>query len=75
VPSLLGLRYHAPYLHNGAARNLNQLFELHALGTGTIASTLNAAEENNLRALLLSIDGSIRTRRSDGDRFRDDKAD
>jgi mono/diheme cytochrome c family protein len=75
VPALLGLRYHAPYLHHGKARNLTQLFELHALGAGTIASTLNATQRSNLRAYLLSIDGSTRAQRSDADRFRDGIAD
>jgi hypothetical protein len=75
VPALLGLRYHAPYLHNGAARNIDRLFELHALGGGTIESTLSVGQLNNLRAYLLSIDGSTRALRSDADRFRDGIAD
>jgi hypothetical protein len=56
VPSLLGAGYHLPYLHNGAAQTLDELFNLHGLGGGTIASELNAAERADLKLFLNSID-------------------
>ena len=71
VPSLLSINYHAPYLHRGQAQTLEEVFPLHALGTGTIASTLNAAEEADLLAFLKAIDGTTDLFRSEGDDFRD----
>jgi mono/diheme cytochrome c family protein len=73
VPSLLGLRYHAPYLHNGSAANLNQVFQQHRLaGVGKIAD-LSAAEKSDLIAFLNSITGATDTvSPSDTDQFQND---
>lgn len=71
VPSLLGIGYSPPYLHHGAAATLDDLFERHGLGTGTIESTLSAAELADLKLFLNSIDGSTEPFQSDTDRFRE----
>jgi YVTN family beta-propeller protein len=74
VPSLLGINYHAPYLHRGQAQTLEEVFTLHELpaaGSATIAATLNAVEESDLLAFLKSIDGTTELFRSAGDVFRD----
>jgi YVTN family beta-propeller protein len=71
VPSLLGTAYHAPYLHNGAAQTLEDVFPLHGLGDGTIASTLSEEVRANLVVFLKGIDGSTDRLRSAGDDFRD----
>jgi YVTN family beta-propeller protein len=70
-PSLFSINYHAPYLHRGQAPTLADVFPLHALGAGTIESTLDAADEANLLAFLKSIDGTTASVRSEGDDFRD----
>jgi YVTN family beta-propeller protein len=70
-PPLLSIRYHAPYLHNGAAQTLNDVFPQHALGGGTIASTLTIPEQQDLLVFLNSIDGRTAPFRSEGDDFRD----
>jgi len=71
VPSLLGIGYHAPYLHHGAAQTLSDVFSVHTLGTGTIATTLTAAELADLTVFLRTIDGKTGTFRSQTDDFRD----
>jgi hypothetical protein len=71
VPALLGLRYHEPYFHDGSAQNLAQVFARHRLGSGTIASTLNAVQEARLRSFVLSLDGSVPSFRSATDDFRE----
>jgi hypothetical protein len=71
APSLLGLRYHEPFFHDGSARNLNQVFAKHALGAGTIATELTATQRAQLTQLLLSLDGSVPPFDSDTDRFLD----
>jgi mono/diheme cytochrome c family protein len=71
VPSLLGIGYHAPYLHHGAAQTLSEVFTLHGLEAGTIATTLSAAERADLAGFLRSIDGRTPTFRSQTDDFRD----
>ena len=71
VPSLLGTGYHAPYLHNGAAQTLEAVFPLHALGDGTIESTLSKGDRENLIVFLKAIDGRTEPLRSEGDDFRD----
>jgi hypothetical protein len=71
VPALLGLRYHEPYFHDGSAQNLRQVFNQHRLGTGTIASTLNATRRGQLTQFLLSLDGSVPPFESDTDEFLD----
>jgi YVTN family beta-propeller protein len=70
-PPLLSIRYHGPYLHNGAAQTLAAVLPLHALGAGTIASTLTAPEQQDLLLFLNSIDGRTAPFRSEGDDFRD----
>jgi len=71
VPSLLGVGYHAPYFHNGAAQTLEDVFTLHALNGGTIESQISATERGNLLEFLNSIDARTDGFRSDGDDFRD----
>jgi YVTN family beta-propeller protein len=59
VPSLLGICYHRPFLHNGSAQTLAAVFPLHQLpGGGTIQIRLNATQRMNLLDFLCSIDGS-----------------
>jgi hypothetical protein len=77
-PSLLSIRYHAPYLHRGQAQTLPAVFPLHGLGapTGfppvnTIATVLNAQQQADLLVFLNAIDGTTDHLRSDGDVFRD----
>jgi cytochrome c peroxidase len=76
VPSLLSIRYHAPYLHHGEAQTLDEVFPLHALGASgqTIASTLSSGEAADLLAFLNAIDGRTDALHSEGDKFRDDIA-
>jgi cytochrome c553 len=57
VPSLLGVGSHAPYLHHGDAQALAAVFPRHALGTGTIATTLSAQQQADLLVFLHAIDG------------------
>jgi mono/diheme cytochrome c family protein len=71
APSLLGVKYHAPYFHDGSAQTLDEVFARHALGAGTIATTLSAAERANLLAFIETIDGSTETFRSETDDFRE----
>ncbi|MEE9344568.1 MAG: hypothetical protein V3U88_03070 [Methylococcales bacterium] len=71
VPSLLGVGYHAPYFHNGAAQTLEDVFTLHALNDGTIESQISATERGNLLEFLNSIDARTDGFRSEGDDFRD----
>ena len=70
VPSLLGVSYHAPYLHNGAAQTLEDLFDQHPLGAGTIATALAQVDQRDLLAFLRSIDGKTDQLPSDSDHFR-----
>ncbi len=71
VPSLLDVRYHAPYFHDGSAPTLNDVFETHKLGAGTIATQLNATQRQNLLKLLNALDTTITPFRSEADDFRD----
>jgi len=71
VPSLLGIRFHAPYFHNGAAQTLTDVFAQHGFGGGTIATTLSAAQRANLLDFLNSLDGRTPIQQSDGDIFKD----
>lgn len=71
VPSLLGIRFHAPYFHDGAAQTLTDVFAQHGLGGGTIATTLNAGQQANLLDFLNSLDGRTPIQQSDGDIFKD----
>ena len=78
-PSLLSINFHAPFLHNGAAETLEEVFPLHGLGpqgttfppTTTIANTLTLQQQADLLVFLKSIDGTTVPFRSDGDDFRD----
>jgi len=70
VPSLLGIGFHAPYFHNGAAQTLTDVFAQHGLGGGTIATTLGGAQAN-LLDFLTSLDGRTPIQQSDGDIFKD----
>ena len=71
VPSLLGVGYHAPYLHHGEAQTLDEVFPLHGLGTGTIATTLTVQQQADLLVFLNAIDGTTDPLRSAADDFRD----
>jgi hypothetical protein len=74
VPSLLGIGYTAPYLHNGKARTIERVFELHQLGNDpndTIASVLSGQQVDNLELFLNSIDGSTAPFDSETDEFLD----
>ena len=70
VPSLLGIGFHAPYFHNGAAQTLTEVFAQHGLGGGTIASTVGGAQAS-LLDFLTSLDGRTPIQQSDGDIFKD----
>jgi YVTN family beta-propeller protein len=70
VPSLLGIGFHAPYFHNGAAQTLTDVFAQHGLGGGTIATTLGGAQAS-LLDFLTSLDGRTPIQQSDGDIFKD----
>ena len=60
VPSLLGVAYHAPYLHDGSAATLEEVFDRHRLpqsGGQPISSVISDADDlEYLKAFLLSID-------------------
>jgi YVTN family beta-propeller protein len=71
VPSLLGVGYHAPYLHHGGAQTLGEVFPLHALGPGTIATMLTVQQQADLLVFLNAIDGTTDIMRSAADDFRD----
>lgn len=71
VPSLLGVNYTAPYFHHGAAQTLDEVVEQHALGAGTIESTLSSTEVQDLLTFLRALDGATETFRSATDDFRD----
>ncbi|MGC1951888.1 MAG: beta-propeller fold lactonase family protein [Gammaproteobacteria bacterium] len=71
VPALLGVGYHAPYFHNGAAQNFDDVFALHVLDGGTIEQVLGEGDRANLKAFLATIDGRTAPLRSEGDEFRD----
>lgn len=69
APSLLGVGYHAPYLHDGSAQTLQEVFTKHGFGGGTIASTFTPEELAGLEVFLRSIDGSTATFESATDAF------
>lgn len=71
VPSLLDVRYHAPYFHNGSAATLTNVFVNHKLNGGTIADQLTGPQQTNLKNFLNTIDGRTVPFRSEGDDFRD----
>lgn len=71
VPSLLSVRYHAPYLHNGSATQLADVFITHKLNGGTIANQLSSTQQSDLLKFLNTIDGRTEPFRSEADDFRD----
>src|SRR5262249_27995193 len=74
-PSLLSTAYHAPYLHDGSAATLADVFTVHRLpaapGNPLIADFLTAQQRQDLLLFLGSIDGRTVPFRSEGDDFRD----
>ena len=72
VPSLLNVVFHGPYLHDGSAESLDDLFLKHRLPGGqTIANSFSPTQLEQLRAFLVSIDGTTKPFKSDADTFRD----
>jgi hypothetical protein len=71
VPSLLGVGSSAPYFHDGAAQTLEDVFEQHEIGGGTIAAVLGAGDQDALLAFLRSLDGRTALLRSATDDFKD----
>lgn len=71
VPSLLGVRFSGPYLHDGSATQLVDVFAKHKLNGGTIASELNATQRSDLSKFLNTIDGRTDPFRSEADDFRE----
>ena len=71
VPSLLGIRFSAPYFHNGSATLLTDVFTTHKLNTGTIANQLGAAQRSDLVRFLNTIDGRTAPMRSEADEFKE----
>ncbi|MEK6674789.1 MAG: hypothetical protein AABZ47_03945 [Planctomycetota bacterium] len=69
APSLLGIGYHAPYLHNGAAQTLPEVFLLHGLDEGTIATELSTSDRNALELFLNTIDDRTQPFGSETDDF------
>lgn len=74
TPSLLGVASNAPYFHNGSAQDLPGVFAAHALGGGTIQTTLTDPERLALEEFLKSIDGRTQPSRSDADTFHEPSA-
>jgi cytochrome c peroxidase len=72
VPSLLGVAYSAPYLHDGSAPTLEDVFARHTIETGTGTMTIEDALTPGQRADLLefirAIDNETATMPSDTDR-------
>jgi YVTN family beta-propeller protein len=71
VPSLLGVGFYAPHLHNGAAQAMDDVFAVHGLAGGTIQSELTAQQRQDLALFVNSIDSRTATFRSEADDFRD----
>ena len=73
APSLLNTAYHAPFLHNGSAPTLGDVFAVHRLpqvkGAPLIKQRLNKHDQEALQAFLNSIDGKTDPFQSDTDRF------
>jgi hypothetical protein len=72
VPSLLGVGYSAPYLHDGSAATLEAVLERHTIetngGTMPIEAALTPQERADLLEFLRSIDDDTATMESDLDR-------
>jgi hypothetical protein len=75
VPALLGLGYHSPYLHDGSAQSLPDVFTSHLLTIGVTTAPINAQltaqQQSDLLVFLNSIDGRTDILRSQADDFRD----
>jgi mono/diheme cytochrome c family protein len=69
VPSLLGLRYFAPFLHDGSAQTLDEVFARHDLGAQKIEAAFDAQELADLKTFLLTIDASSTIQESEADVF------
>lgn len=69
VPSLLGVAYHAPYLHDGSAATLDQVFSRHRLGATSIDQVLTAQELSDLKTFLATIDNATTPTTSQMDSF------
>ncbi len=69
-PSLLGVGYTAPYLHNGAAQTLEDVLPLHQIGGTALSDLLSADEQADLLAFLRTIDARTATFESDTDAFK-----
>lgn len=70
APSLLGVAYSAPYLHDGSARTLGDVFRKHKLADGrTIEATLSPSENAALQQFVLAIDDQTPTFLSATDLF------
>ncbi len=71
--SLQNAAYHAPFLHNGRAPTLGDVFALHRLpqfeGAPTIEQRLNARDQAALAAFVNGIDGNTAPLESDTDQF------
>jgi hypothetical protein len=68
-PSLLGVAYSAPYFHDGSSNTLEDVAARHKLGTGTIASSLSAADLADLLSFVKSIDDATTTMPNATDAF------
>ena len=69
MPSLLSIRYLAPFLHDGSAATFDEVFQRHALAGVTIATELDDQERADLAAFLDTIDGATVTTPSASDLF------
>jgi len=72
VPSLLGVAYSAPYLHDGSAATLEDVFARHTIetagGTMTIDAALTPEQRGDLLEFIRGIDNETATMQSDTDR-------
>jgi len=69
VPSLLGLHTSGPYLHDGSAVTLDEVFARHDLGAGKIADAFGAQELADLKAFLETLAASTPLQPSQADEF------
>jgi cytochrome c peroxidase len=70
TPSLLGVAYSGPYLHDGSAVTLEEVATRHTLpSAGTIATHLSAQDLADLLAFVRSIDDQTPPFASLGDAF------
>jgi DNA-binding beta-propeller fold protein YncE len=71
TPSLLGFAFSGPWLHDGSAETVEEVFAKHKLADGrTIEATvLDPANRESLKQFVLSIDDQTPIMESDADRF------